>query len=105
MPNYEFRCEKCSVVFEKLVSYDEKDVYPTVTCPKCGSTNKKKLCSSFAFLGSSDMRSNSHDYRYKEQQPKLREQREMAEQMSHMGANPYNEIDDISSGENFGDVK
>ena len=40
MPTYEFRCEKCSKLFEQvwsLAEYDRK-VKKTQKCPSCGST-------------------------------------------------------------------
>jgi len=35
----------------------------------------------------------------------IRDQRKVAEEKSHMGKAPYRNIDDISSGEHFGEVK
>jgi hypothetical protein len=35
----------------------------------------------------------------------VRDQRKFAGENSHMGANPYNRIDDITNGRNFGEVK
>jgi hypothetical protein len=35
----------------------------------------------------------------------IRDQRKVAEEKSHMGKAPYRNIDDISSGKHFGEVK
>jgi len=44
MPIFEYKCEECGAVFEKLVhSSDEK-----VECDKCSSDHVDKLFSSFA---------------------------------------------------------
>jgi len=45
MPIYEFRCENCGEVFEKLQRMDED--YPP--CPNCGSFDVMKLPSIFGF--------------------------------------------------------
>lgn len=42
MPIYEYKCQKCSAVFEALVRGREKPA-----CPECGSGRLKKLVSSF----------------------------------------------------------
>ena len=42
MPIYEYKCSKCSAVFEALVRGDEKPA-----CPECGSKRLKKLVSVF----------------------------------------------------------
>ncbi len=43
----EFKCNKCNNIFEELVRDEEK-----VTCPKCYSSDVKRLISSFATFGS-----------------------------------------------------
>ncbi|MFH1153313.1 MAG: zinc ribbon domain-containing protein [Pseudomonadota bacterium] len=50
MPIYEYRCEKCSHVFEKLVFSGELE---TVRCPHCSSDQVKKLMSACSFMGTS----------------------------------------------------
>ena len=42
MPIYEYKCQKCSAVFEALVRGREKPA-----CPDCGSRRLKKLVSAF----------------------------------------------------------
>ncbi|MCL6471466.1 MAG: zinc ribbon domain-containing protein [Firmicutes bacterium] len=49
MPLYEFKCASCEDTFEKLVLASGNG---TVTCPKCGSNDVKKLFSSFGFTSS-----------------------------------------------------
>ncbi|UCE26613.1 MAG: zinc ribbon domain-containing protein [Candidatus Coatesbacteria bacterium] len=46
MPVYEYTCEECSNCYEALVR--EADAEGRVTCPKCGSTRKRRLLSVFA---------------------------------------------------------
>ena len=96
IPLYNFICENCNKSYEALTSYDEANVYPTVTCPKCSSDQKKKIPSTFAFnfsdpVGTDRWNSDSggHDYRYKQNIPKVQEEREHAAAASHMGADPY----------------
>jgi putative FmdB family regulatory protein len=112
MPRYDFECRKCGKVYEELAPYDKTNKYPSVECPSCGSKSKKKLISicSFTFANpeGTDRYNNSHDYRYKHKINKeggVRDERAAAEAASHVGPNPYNNIDDISHGKHFGEVK
>lgn len=112
MPIYEFSCNKCKHEFAELLSYDESGKYPSIVCPKCDSKKKTKLISRVAeavFLqpeGTSKW-NKSHDLRYWKKMEGVREERELAEKNSHMGFGDqiYNPIDDISEGDNFGDIK
>ena len=110
MPIYSFRCEECNAEYEELVRYDETDEYADALCPECGSAKKEKLVTTqFAFSfknpEGTDRYNNSHDYRYKHKAPGVAAEREAAEKASHMGTNPYNPIDDVSSGNYFGEVQ
>lgn len=115
MPLFEFECEKCKEVFEVLTSYDSTDTYPSVVCPKCSSSEKRRLVSQVAFkFGNpvgTDLWRKSHDYRYYSTAlPKAKKEREMAEKIAKengglIGNNPYVNIDDINKGDNFGEVK
>lgn len=112
MPIYTFRCKKCNEAYEELVSYDATGKYKSVKCPACNSKSKEKLvdCASFAFtnpVGTDRWNSEAqgHDYRYRYKAPAVAKEREMAQKLSHVGPNPYREIDDISSGKYFGEVK
>ncbi|MFN0155005.1 MAG: FmdB family zinc ribbon protein [Gaiella sp.] len=42
MPIYEYRCEKCSEVYEEYLSTSTK---PAPPCPKCGSDKAERLLS------------------------------------------------------------
>ena len=44
MPIFEYRCEKCDTIFEKLVKNSSSEVL----CEKCGSKEVKKQLSSFS---------------------------------------------------------
>ena len=50
MPIYEYKCEKCNHIFEKLVftSNNEK-----IECPKCDDIRVKRLISSTCHINSS----------------------------------------------------
>jgi hypothetical protein len=112
MAMYEFLC-KCGVVYEELVKYDESGKYLDVLCPICQSNKHSKLMSKPAeavFTNPEGTRkyisgSGGHDYRFKSKQPKIAEQRKVVEQVSHVGPAPYNVINDVDSGDHFGDVK
>ncbi len=52
MPIYEFRCEICGHIFERLQKMDE----PWPSCPKCGSEKVFKLPSIFGFKDTSGWR-------------------------------------------------
>jgi putative FmdB family regulatory protein len=46
MPIYEFKCQRCAQVFEKLCSRDDKDKVPP--CPDCGCVKTRRQMSIFA---------------------------------------------------------
>ena len=48
MPIFVFCCEKCGKEFERLIFSSEEDA---VSCPKCESTETKKLVSVFSCSG------------------------------------------------------
>lgn len=112
MPFYEFKCLKCEAIYCEMASYDETGQYQDIICPECGWNKKEKLLSlpNFNFanpVGTDRWNSmtSGHDYRYKHNAPGIAEQRQNAEEQSHMGKEPYNPIDDISSGKHFGEVE
>jgi putative FmdB family regulatory protein len=112
MPVYEFKCLKCENSYEELTPYDETGKYKKIKCSECGSRRKERLMSSTAFTftnpegtGRWNSETSGHDYRFKHNQPKMAKDRAEAERLSHMGSQPYNPIDDISSGEHFGEVR
>lgn len=116
MPRYEFSCEKCNEVFDLWSSMAEKEkTVKKSKCPKCKSKKIVEIMGapsvSFANpVGSDRWHSDSkgHDYRHKynmDRKGGVRDQRKMAEEKSHMGKTPYRNIDDISGGKYFGEVK
>lgn len=116
MPRYEFKCEKCEEIFDIWSSISEKtDNIKKSKCPKCKSKKISEIygCPSIKFanpIGTDKWHSDSkgHDYRHKWNMDRpggVIDQRKNAEKKSHMGKNPYKNIDDISSGKHFGEVK
>lgn len=113
MPYYEVTCDKCNHEYDvsSLMAECEENI-KKAKCPECKSKSKTRVISgvSFAFSNpvGTDRFSNSHDYRHNwnmDRKDGVRDQRKNAEEKSNVGANPYNPIDDVSSGENFGEVK
>lgn len=122
MPFYELECKKCGHDYDIMstMSAREENI-KKAKCPDCGSKSKISLVSAtnFAFSNpeGTDKFNNSHDYRFKHKMEKpggVKEQRKMAEAVSKMGTDPYGDadikkfgqkIDDITSGDNFGEVK
>ncbi len=56
MPLYEFRCNRCHRVFGLLVRSFQHEV--AASCPRCGSTNVRRLVSRFAVLRSEESRAD-----------------------------------------------
>ena len=99
---YVFACDHCDNEFEELSSYDETGKYPNVVCPECGSLDKKKMPSMFAFNFTNpegtkrwNSETSGHDYKYKTKIPQVQAERALAEAASHMGTHPYNNKNDI----------
>lgn len=112
MPLYQFRCKKCEFEYDEFSKFDPAGKYKGIKCPECQSSRKTQLISvpSFAFgnpVGTDRWTSEGtgHDYRFNYNMPNVRKHRAVAAEKSHVGANPYNKIDDISSGNHFGEVK
>lgn len=113
MPTYDFECKKCKTVYEEYCVSTEPVAYKGIKCPNCKSKSKTKLISSgigFSFSNpvGTDRWNNEatgHDYRFRHNLPNVLKQREAAERNSKVGPTPYRKIDDISSGNNFGEVK
>lgn len=100
MPLYEFECKNCKSHFDALASFDQTGKYKDVVCPECGSKKKEKRMSApnFAFANPEgtdrwNNGSTGHDYRFKHNIPKVKEERAMAEALSHMGTDPYGGAD------------
>jgi putative FmdB family regulatory protein len=112
MPIYGFRCKACDVVYEELLPIDKTGKYKNVKCPQCQSKKKERTidATSFSFVnpvGTDRWNSDTqgHGYRFHHNLPNVIAERENAQKKSHMGEKPYNEIDDISGGKYFGEVK
>ncbi len=109
IPIYNFLCIDCKNEYEELTKKDPEGIYLDVVCPSCGSDKKEKQVSNFSFAFSNpvgtDRWENSHEYRYKHKAPTVAGERENAAAKSHMGSEPYSNIDDITSGNHFGEVR
>lgn len=108
MPLYTFLCKKCNNEYDELCSYDSKGKYKGVKCPACKSSKKEKQVTTFGVsfvnpIGTSKM--DNFEYQAGWRLDRAKDERRAAEAKSHVGSSPYNNIDDINSGENFGEVK
>lgn len=99
MPIYEFQCKKCKECYDAICSITDTK-YKKVKCPSCKSSSKERLVSNFAFnfsnpIGTDRWCSDSmgHDYRFNWNLPNVRKQREAAERASHVGPDPYGNLD------------
>lgn len=111
MPNFDFKCKECEEIYTDFVKYDPTDKYKDVVCPKCNSKKKEKLISSTSYKFNQPVgtdkwvsESNGHDYRFKSNLKNVKKQREEGEKLLK-GKKAYKEMDDISSGKYFGEVK
>ena len=50
MPIYEYRCEKCQHVFEKLTFKGDEE---EIQCPECGKTEVARVLSATSFMSGS----------------------------------------------------
>lgn len=96
MPLYEFQCKKCEHCYDEICSFSK---IKKLKCPKCKSTSKEQLVTSFGFnfsnpIGTDRWCSDSkgHDYRFHWNLPNVRKQREAAERASKVGPDPYGDI-------------
>lgn len=85
-----------------MTAFDATGKYKNVVCPECGSKQKEKRMSvpsfNFANPEGTDRWNNGstgHDYRFKHNIPKVKQERAVAEALSHMGTDPYGGGDDI----------
>jgi putative FmdB family regulatory protein len=108
MPLYNFLCLKCNSQYETLTSFDVSGKYADVVCPTCNSKRKKQQVTSanLKFTNPKDTsKFDNFGYRAGYNLEQAQNLRREAESASHMGSMPYNSIDDINSGVNFGEVK
>lgn len=94
MPFYDFECKGCKHRYEAFAKKAGK--YTGIQCPECKSKKKTHLLSvpGYAFtnpIGTDRWTSDrgGHGYRFDFNKPAVKAQREIATQMSHMGADPY----------------
>jgi putative FmdB family regulatory protein len=104
MPNFDFKCKNCDIVYDDFTAFDKTGKYKNVVCPECGSKKKERLISApnYAFANPVDTdrwnsMSKGHDYRFKHNVPKVKQERKMAEALSHMGSDPYGGRDMLNS--------
>lgn len=99
MPRYDFECKKCNAKYDDLVAYDKTGKYPGVVCPECGSKRKTKMMSacSFNFANpvGTDRHTNSHDYRFHHNLPKVLAERQAAEEAA-ASQQAYENINDLN---------
>lgn len=116
MPRYEMKCNGCGEVYDVWSSMSSKEsAVAAAGCPSCGSVEKHEMfgCPAVSFsnpVGTDRWSSESkgHDYRFKYNMDRPggpKDQRAAAARASKVGARPYRKIDDISSGQHFGEVK
>jgi len=115
MPTYAFQCNKCKVQWEDISNFDNTGKYPGVSCPSCKSKSKKKLLTSCTFQFSNPVgtdkwtsESTGHDFRHKHNVDRpggVRDIRKQAQEKSHMGAEPYNKMNDFNNDASWGEVK
>lgn len=108
MPTYQFQCLKCKIQYEELTNYDSSGKYRDVKCPACKSKRKTQqvTCAGIKFTNPKDTsKFDNFGYRAGYNLEKAQELRRDAEQASHVGSTPYNQLDDISGGEFFGEVE
>ncbi len=108
MPSYVFTCLKCKNGYETLTSFDPKGKYDDVSCPHCNSKRKRQevTAANIKFTNPKDTsKFDNFSYRAGYNMEQAQNLRRDAEKASHMGKTPYSGIDDITSGENFGEVE
>lgn len=109
MPTYNFQCKKCEEKYIDLVSYDPTGKYKSVQCPKCKSKRKTKLVNDILEVTFGNPRGTSKADKFTYvagwNMNQAQEERRKAEALSHVGSNPYNEINDLNNDSVFGEVK
>lgn len=105
MPTYVFQCKSCKKVFDELCRFDDRD---SIRCPDCKNTEAEQLITMPRAVVFNNPRGTSKednfDYVARWNMDDAKDLRRRAEEASK-GDNPYNSVDDISSGEYFGEVK
>ena len=86
MPLYEYECPKCSKIREELHSMSET---PEIVCDDCGK-RCHKIISKTTFHA--PLESKSTSYKMERAMKKGAEERREAQKASHMGHNPYRDM-------------
>lgn len=106
MPVYPMRCENCKNVWDELCRFDDRD---SIQCPLCNGTKKTFLATMPRAVVFTNPRGTSRednfDYVAQWNLDNAKDIRRQAEKASKGDVKPYSQIDDISSGEYFGEVK
>lgn len=108
MPLYQFVCLKCKNNYESLTGFDSSGKYKDISCPSCNSKRKSQQVTSanVKFANPKDTsKFDNFGYRAGYNLEQAQNLRREAEKASHVGETPYNSIDDVSSGNYFGEVK
>ena len=109
MPTYSFGCLKCKKEYDTLTNFDSSGKYKDVVCPSCGSKKKKQqmtFISNIHFTNPTDTsKFDNFGYRAGYNLEQAQNLRRKAEEASNVGTKPYNQIDDVHSGNFFGEVE
>ena len=106
---YDFKCSKCTNIWEELCDFDNKGRYKGVQCPHCGSKRKTRLITGLPVIKFTDPKGTSKmdntEWAWGYNLEKAQNERRAAEAASHMGTNVHVPIDDLNNGDYFGKVK
>jgi len=105
MPSYRFSCKKCDLVYIDLVPYDATGKYSKVKCPNKKSKRKIQLptaCLEVIFTNPrGTSKADSFSYVADHNMEQAKGERRRAEAASHMGTQPFNDINDFNNDANF----
>lgn len=97
------------MTYEDMVSYDTTGKYKKVKCPGCKSGSKTKLANSIRAIVFTNPRgtskADSFTYVAGHNMEQAKGERRAAESRSHVGASPYNDINDLDRNGVFGEVQ
>ncbi len=105
MPSYSFSCVKCGHIFDELCLWEE---IAKTQCQKCKSKKLNRIFGAPNIVFADPRGTSKFDnfgYRAGYNMEKAKNDRRTAENASHMGADPYQKIDDLNIGNYFGKVK
>src|SRR3990172_3495647 len=96
IPVFEFLCKNCDLKYEELTPYDKTNRYRRIICPECGSKKNIRLLSAATAVFSNPRGTSKEDsfsYKAGYNMELAKGERRQAEEKSHMGKSPYNNID------------